>query len=342
MENFKKEVNKSIVYLDNFIRMLDKYHREIIFFLEENGYQNLFCKEFDYSYFMYGKKFVLKNDFNIITYAIFDNEIKAKSQILFEFGQAERIINHLTSLYVLQGYDGFFDDENHFLMGIIGKDGTFYPCLSAEIKKYEEQYITIISYKKNIIDAVKSYFDDFNMMNLNISPFYFGLVLLHLEKPKVNETGINLIEKYHKRNVFATDNLLSAHQKYEQCETNGASFIVEINYRYLINNIVRIKNVLTQELTECSIQDIDSTIKELNENNSKLIYQKSLEIFFSFNNSESEVGKKYICFNKNHLDYFNTLEYFIIRPFNQRVRNKKCSYCDQMASKEILIFRKEK
>ena len=317
-----KELNEKIFYLDDYLKIWNLLVKKIREFHKKNNYFAVACEEKNtgmYNLFMINDKIDIINNLKYNSLAIFDSEIKARTEALALLSHYVRLIKEYLSLYVIDGYSSF--DDNSLCGGIISLNDSFIKGLEIKIKKRNDKYIVECFYSHKILQVINEYVQSYNIINSIISPHKYGEVILEKNDLLSKNLVVELDKKYE---ILHTEDNLTAKEKFVFLEKMGCNYIFEIRK----NGKLKVKLVYQNKEEEITLADLDSFILK----NDSLINQELYRESFSNSLNFLKNHQVYMCKEclKNHQEFF-------IKPFNQRVKNHCCMACNKEA--EIILIR---
>ena len=317
-----KELNEKIFYLDDYLEIWNFLVKKIREFHKKNNYFEVACEEKNTemdNLFMINDKIDIINNLKYNSFAIFDSEIKARTEALALLSHYVRLIKEYLSLYIIDGYSSF--DDNSLCGGIISLNNNFIKGLKIKIKTITDKYIVECFYSHEILQVIDKYVQNYNLINSFISPHKYGEIILEKNDLQSKSLVLELNKKYE---VLLAEDNLTAKEKFAFLENMGCNYIFEIRK----NGKLKVKLVYQNKEEEITLADLDNFILKNDSLINRELYRKS------FSNSLNFIKNQqiYICKEclKNHQEFF-------IKPFNQRVKNHCCMACNKEA--EITLIR---
>lgn len=322
----KKDINK-LESNDRIIRIFEKI-RNIFFKIHHDDYS--YIKEisdevindisFDREYIYYDMNKVS------IFFKSYDC-VAARTKIFNIMAEYENIIKKFIGLFSIGGYD----IDNNIKLGIIDNEDIFYESFNGTIKSYDEIYLTKIDFTDIISKAILSFYDSERIISHYLND-KVGCVILS-DDPQERKKIRNMIEKAEV--IFSSETSIKA--QYQDMESKQINYLIIANRHVLENKNIKIKKLHNDQIDCLNSNDIDNYLR--NNGNSLIdeLYQISLKIYYEniYKNIEK---RRYVC-SKEDLTQLNKEKYLLI-PFNQNVRSKKCFICNENAEKEVLILNK--
>lgn len=310
--------------LELFKRIQDAFFnnikRRLVFGDENLIFDNINLDEECLSYTMIDLSFYYKSK----------SEIAVRSFALNLIAEVSHTIKEKTSLFTISGY--LNNDVNHYCSGILFDDGRFIDFFKAEVFFKNDLFFIKAKLDYKIMEAVDYFFNSCKLKNSSMTINQIGRIVLSndgLTTRKIKDLFPHL--------SFIISSKNTTKEKFDDLEEKGAIFILLITDKSLKNNKIRVKNVCFNVIDEIEVEELDAYINEQYKRVNDLLHKQSMNIYYQIVHKENKY-KKYICEKEKIEDIIDLKHQIILRPFNQRLHDKKCDYCIEDATKEILIL----
>lgn len=320
MENL---ISNQGIYLDKYLRLYRSIQDIII-----NQDEYYLVSSFDDLNFEEEKPYLVLGNENIAVKAIFNDEIKARSYVLLSLENYIKIIKNNASMVLKSGYD-----INENIIGNIYLNGYAYKCFNASIQKSNDSYCVTINYSNEIVFALYQNYINIKYLNSSLIKNEVAIITSDEEKEGMKSYIEEIIKNL--GDIFVPSKKLSLKEKYNALENEFINIIVLINHSCLKKGTVKIKNLLKNEDSIVTVNNITAEIDSIIKNNKIDAYKAHFATDYNYFKNQ---GITKVCSLK-HLD---SESFDILVPFNQRLKKEKCDCCDNEAKFIVMKTNKRK
>lgn len=311
-------LNNEVIYKKDYLSFLEKIFSGLIKKINNFGYEECYSNSLNEELlFNISDKIIYKNITELTIISIFDDEIKARAEMI---NLLKIYCDYIFDLTYIKLINGYLNNEDNFVAGFYDIEHKFIKCFKGKIEYKNGKYYNHIYINEQIVYIIESIYNEYKIISPNIKDNYIGGVLLDKDDVKSKEIKKELIDIFNTKFI----NINSASKQYEYLEDNGYLYIVEIRK----GGKLRIKCLCLDIYT--SIDSFNSIKLFIGNNNINLI-KKLKKITLEKQIIELKNNTISIC--ENCLDKFDN--YLI--PFNQKLK-KQCNYCENNPFLNVILL----